>query len=80
MQAIHIINIYAKYIEKINSRLFDKIILINLHTISDIYANMINKNYDYIIFPIHTGSLSKKVFSAVVRMVLFSVKLGLLFF
>ena len=29
MQAIHILDIYAKYIKELNTRLFDKIILIN---------------------------------------------------
>ena len=33
IQAIRIIDIYAKYIKKINTRFFDKIILINTHEI-----------------------------------------------
>ena len=52
MQAILIINIYAKYTEKIHKRLFDKIIIIDMHTIFviDIYAKIIiNKNYDNLI-------------------------------
>ena len=47
MQAIRIIDIYAKYIKKINTRLFDKIILINTHKIYiiNMYAKIINNSY-----------------------------------
>ena len=43
MQAILIIDIYAKYIKKINARLFDKIILINTPVICiiNMYAKII---------------------------------------
>ena len=51
MQAICIINIYSKCIEKINTRLIDKIIVINLPAICiiNMYAKIINENYDYLI-------------------------------
>ena len=47
MQAIRIIDINAKYIKKINTRLFDKIILINTHEIYiiNMYAKIINNSY-----------------------------------
>ena len=47
MQAIRIIDIYAKYIKKINTRLFDKIILINMHEIYiiNMHAKIINNSY-----------------------------------
>ena len=43
MQAIRIIDIYEKYIKKINTRLFDKIILINTPAICiiNMYAKII---------------------------------------
>ena len=48
---IRIINIYANYIKKINIRLFDKIILIDMPAICiiNMYAKKINKNHDYLI-------------------------------
>ena len=55
MQKMHllicIINIYANYIKKINTRLFDKIILINTPAVCiiNMYAKKINKKYDYLI-------------------------------
>ena len=47
MQAIRIIDIYAKYIKKINTRLFDKIILIYTHEIYiiNMYAKIIDNSY-----------------------------------
>ena len=47
MQAIRIIDINAKYIKKINTRLFDKIILIYTHEIYIIimYAKIIDNSY-----------------------------------
>ena len=47
MQAIRIIDINAKYIKKINTRLFDKIILINTHEIYiiNMYGKIINNSY-----------------------------------
>ena len=43
MQVIRIIDIYAKYIKKINTRLFDEIIIINTPTICiiNMYAKII---------------------------------------